>query len=349
MVDYIVVGLGLAGIALCEELEKNNKSFFVFDSDTNASSLVAAGLYNPVILKRFTLAWNATEQLEVAIPFYKRLEQKLNVVLDYKIPVLRRFTSYEEQNLWFEASDRRELAPYLSLQLLPSTNPSISAPFGYGEVFHTGRVDTSTLLEAYRNYLNKDNKIKQEDFDYSLLQIKDAIQYKNVKAKRIVFTEGFGMHKNPFFDYLPLDGTKGEMLTIKAPQLQLKEILNASLFIIPMGNDLYWVGATYDWKDKEYGLTNEGKDELLGKLRKIISCPFEVVNHLAGIRPTVRDRKPLVGRHPVHENMFIFNGLGTRGVSIAPQTASQLYDYMEKNIPLEKDMDIKRYEKLFAL
>jgi len=348
MVDYIIVGLGLAGIAFCEELEKNNKTFFVFDNNTNASSLVAAGLYNPVILKRFTLAWNATEQLEVAKPFYKRLEQKLQMILDYKIPVLRRFTSYEEQNLWFEASDRRELATYLSLKLLPNTNPSISAPFGYGEVFETGRVDTSVLLDAYRNHLENQNKIKQETFDYSLLEIGYTLQYKHVSAKNIVFTEGFGMHKNPFFDYLPLDGTKGEMLIIHSPQLQLKEILNASIFIIPMEDDLYWVGATYDWRDKEYSVTEEAKEDLLGKLEKLISCPFEIVNHLAGIRPTVRDRKPLVGRHPVNENMFIFNGLGTRGVSIAPQTASQLYDFIENKIPLSKDINIKRYVKLFT-
>ncbi len=347
MVDYIVVGLGLAGIAFCEELEKNNKSFIVVDSGTHNSSLIAAGLYNPVILKRFTLAWNATEQLEVAIPFYNHLEQKLKVTLDYKIPVLRRFTSYEEQNLWFESSDRRELAPYLSLKLLANKNPYISAPFGYGEVFKTGRVDTRVLLEAYTNYLETQNKFQKENFDYTHLQSGDILEYENLKARKIVFTEGFEMHKNPFFDYLPLDGTKGEMLTIKAPQLQLKEILNASLFIIPMENDLYWVGATYDWRDKEYRLTTEGREEILGKLRKIISCPFEVVSHQAGIRPTVRDRKPLVGKHPVNENMFVFNGLGTRGVSIAPQTAAHLYNYIEKGIPLEKDIDITRYATLF--
>lgn len=53
-VDYIIVGCGLAGIAFCEQLRQNNKSFVVFDNSSQHSSTVAAGLYNPVILKRFT-------------------------------------------------------------------------------------------------------------------------------------------------------------------------------------------------------------------------------------------------------------------------------------------------------
>ena len=68
-VDYIVVGLGLAGLAFTKELEEHNKSFIVFEDGSQNSSIVAGGMYNPVILKRFTAVWNAVEQLKVAIPF----------------------------------------------------------------------------------------------------------------------------------------------------------------------------------------------------------------------------------------------------------------------------------------
>ena len=58
-VDYLIVGLGLAGLAFVEELIKANKSFIVFEDDSQTSSLVAGGVYNPVILKRFSPVWNA--------------------------------------------------------------------------------------------------------------------------------------------------------------------------------------------------------------------------------------------------------------------------------------------------
>ena len=70
-VDYIIVGLGLAGIAFAEELKKQSKTFVVFEDNSQTSSLVAGGMYNPVILKRFSAVWNAKEQLDLAIPFYR--------------------------------------------------------------------------------------------------------------------------------------------------------------------------------------------------------------------------------------------------------------------------------------
>jgi glycine oxidase len=51
--DYIIIGCGLAGVALCEKLRGEGKSFIVYDNNSQQSSIVAAGLYNPVILKRF--------------------------------------------------------------------------------------------------------------------------------------------------------------------------------------------------------------------------------------------------------------------------------------------------------
>jgi hypothetical protein len=57
----------------------------------------------------------------------------------------------------------------------------------------------------------------------------------------ILFCRGFGMHANPYFKNLPLDGTKGELFIIKAPELNLDVIVNTSVFILPFG-DLFKVG-----------------------------------------------------------------------------------------------------------
>jgi len=58
-VDYIIVGCGLAGIAFCEQLNAANKTFIVFDNASQHSSTIAGGLYNPVVLKRFTPVWKS--------------------------------------------------------------------------------------------------------------------------------------------------------------------------------------------------------------------------------------------------------------------------------------------------
>lgn len=344
MVDYILVGLGLAGIALCEKLEENNKSFVVFDDSKEASSSVAGGMYNPVILKRFTPAWNAADQIKRIDPFYRNLEAKLNVKLDYKQSVHRIFQSVEEQNLWFEASDKPTLEPFLSRKIIQNKNTFVVAPFGFGEVLHSGRIDTALQLEKYSNYLQGQNKLIKSAFNYQNLQVSDVLEYNSITARHIVFAEGFGVKHNPFFKDLPLVGNKGELITIHAPQLKLETILKSSVFIIPLGDDLYRVGATYNWTDKTPRATGEAKQELLKKLDKIVTCPYKVKAHDAGIRPTVTDRKPLVGRHTVYENFYILNGLGTHGVMIAPYVAEQLFDFIEKDSALDAEINIKRFE-----
>jgi glycine/D-amino acid oxidase-like deaminating enzyme len=343
-VDYIIVGCGLAGISFCEQLRNHEKSFLVFDNASQHSSSVAVGLYNPVVLKRFTEVWKANELLQHALPKYKLLEELLKVKLDYKIPVYRKFSSVEEQNQWFSASDKPSLENYLSIQLVKNSNPKIKAPYGFGEVLQTGRIDTAKLVGSYRQYLDNHEFLAHESFDYKDLIIKeDVIEYNGIKAKQIVCAEGYGVVNNPFFKELPLQVAKGEIIIINAPELKIDFILKASVFIAPIENDLYSVGATYNWNDKTNAITENGREELENKLKTIISCDYEVIDQVAGIRPTVKDRRALVGVHLTHKNLFVLNGLGTRGVMIAPYVAEQLYNFIENNIPLDKEIDIKRF------
>ncbi|WP_036380118.1 FAD-binding oxidoreductase [Muricauda sp. MAR_2010_75] len=348
MLDYIVVGLGLAGISFCEVLEKEGKSFKVNTDNSQQASQVAGGLYNPVILKRFTLAWKAKEQMELAQPFYADLEQKLGKKLDYKVPVLRRFASVEEQNAWFEASDKLGLNHFLSTTLIQNKNPSIDGSFGFGEVKYTGRIDTATLVESYSDYLQKKGLLERESFDFSCFEHQEGhISYKSIQAKQIVFSCGYGLKNNPYFNYLPLNGTKGELLTIKAPDYKEENVIKSSVFTIPLGSDLYRIGATYKWKDKTNEPTEAAKKELLDKLKTFLKCDFEIVDHVAGIRPTVVDRRPLVGQHPEYKNLYVLNGFGSRGVLIAPYASAQLFNYLERQIPLDPVINIQRFTKKY--
>ncbi len=346
MIDYLIIGSGLAGISFSEIALQHGKSILVLDNNSQNSSKIAAGLYNPVILKRFSEVGQAKEHLQAMNAFLVGLEQKLNTKVDFKMPILRKFFSIEEQNNWFAASDKINLAPYLSTSLISKKYQSINSPFGYGEVLQTGYVDTALLLSSYKDYLIKNQLFIEVTFDYSLLEEEtNGIRYKDIQARHIVFAEGFGMHANPYFKDLPLDGTKGELIIIKAPLLNLDVILNTSVFILPLGNDLFKVGATYNWEDKTAIPTEGGKNELVERIKEIITCDFEIIAHQAGVRPTVKDRKPLVGTYAHHNSIHILNGLGTRGVMLGPAMAKALFQNIEYQKPLDRLIDIKRFEK----
>ncbi len=349
MLDYIIVGSGLAGIAFSEIALQNNKTILVVSNQSQNSSRIAGGLYNPVILKRFSEVWQAEEQLELLYNFYTNLEKKLQIKLDYKLPLLRKFYSVEEQNNWFTASDKPNLSKFLSTNLITKKWNSIPSPYNFGEVLYSGYVDTNLLVDSYKQFLINQNAYLEDTFDYSNLIIEnDFVVYKNLKAKGIVFAEGFGILLNPFFNKLPLDGTKGELLLIKAPNLNLDVIMKSSIFVLPIGNDLYKVGATYNWEDKTNIPTEAAKKELIDNLKELITCDFEVIEHYAGVRPTVKDRRPLVGTHPVHKNLHVLNGLGTRGVMLAPAMAKNLYNHIENQIPLDKNIDILRIKNFVS-
>ncbi|QYA25220.1 FAD-binding oxidoreductase [Gramella sp. MT6] len=346
MLDYIIVGLGLSGLAVAEELEKRDKSFLVFEDNSQSSSYVAGGIFNPVILKRFTPAWNAAEQMKTAIPFYEKLEQKLHVKLIHHWNIYRRFHSAEEQNDWFIASDKPNLSRFLDPELKRNDNPNLIAEYSLGKVLHTGNIDTGNLLDSYRQHLKDDDRLRIESFDYSNLEIQDeCFVYNGLKAKKVIFCEGFGLKKNPWFNYLPLRGNKGEYITIYSEELKLDFAVKASVFLMPLGNNLYKAGATYDHLDKTPETTAKARERLVKDLKGIIKCDFDVVDQEAGIRPAVADRKPLVGLHPEIANMYCCNGFGSRGVLIAPNMSKALMDFIENSTELDAEIDLARFTK----
>ncbi|MBB1150065.1 MULTISPECIES: FAD-dependent oxidoreductase [unclassified Myroides] len=346
MVDYIVVGTGLAGIAFTEKLAQEGKTFIVIDAEERSSSLVAGGMYNPVVLKRFTDVWKVNEQLALADVFYPALEAKLQIKCWYPMDLYRRLASVEEQNNWFQAADRPNLSAFLSPEIEKKKIDGVDLSFGLGKVNATGYLETDDLIPAYRQYLSQIGCYKKESFDYdALVYTAEDVSYKGIHARNIVFAEGFGMLQNPFFNTLPLDGTKGELMIVKIPNLNCDFMLKAGVFLIPIGNDHYKLGATYNWEDKTDVPTAAGAAELLDGLRSFIDLDFEVIEHLAGVRPTVKDRRPLLGRSLESNRIYVLNGLGTRGVLLAPYLAEQLYNYIENNIALDENISIHRYKK----
>ena len=346
MVDYLIVGGGIAGLCFAELCFQNNKSFRLITDDSQNSSRIAGGLYNPVILKRFTGLEDAGLQLDYLDEFYSKIESRTGVQINFPLPLLRKFFSIEEQNNWFQAADQPKLAPFLSTEIVKKNIAGIDAPFNYGKVLRTGYLDTALFLKSYHRFLGEHNLIINETVDYSALLINDReIQYKDISAKKIIFAEGFGIHANPYFNHLPLDGTKGELFIIKAPELKLIDIINTSVFILPLGNNLFKVGATYNWEDKTDLPTSEGREELVLRIKEILQCDFEIISHYAGVRPTVKDRKPLLGNHETHKNLFVLNGLGTRGVMLGPYSAKMVFELSENNKEIPMNYSIRRFKK----
>jgi glycine oxidase len=155
------------------------------------------------------------------------------------------------------------------------------------------------------------------------------------------------MVNNPFFNKLPLIGLKGEILIIKAPSLNSKSILKGPIFIAPIGSDLYWAGATFERNDKTLACTEQGRSWIEERIRNMIFSEYAVVEHIAQIRPTVLDRRPLIGSHPDHQNIHLLNGFGARGVLGVPLLSKWLFDHIEGISELPAAVNLSRFESYF--
>jgi hypothetical protein len=347
MLDYIIIGSGLASSAFVEKALENQKKILVFSDFSQLSSMVAGGLYNPVILKRFTPTYEAKKQTLKMYAFYKKVEKKYNDKFIFKNYIYRKFSNIEEQNNWFFASDKLLLKEFLDAKVHQIDNNFLLSNYGFGKVNDSGWVDVKKYLANFENYLLAHQLLLKEKFDYQEIKKEDDYWlYQTYKTRNIVFCEGYGVLNNPYFKQLPMIGTKGELITIKAEKLKLDKLIKSNIFIIPLENDLYKIGATYEWDDKTKSPTEKGKLELIEEIKKTINCPFDIIDHQAEIRPTTKDRKPFVGEHPLYKNLYILNGLGTRGVVQAPDLADDLYTFIENGTPLPIEIDIKRLRKI---
>ena len=199
-------------------------------------------------------------------------------------------------------------------------------------------------MQDFRHFFLTNNVLREEVFDYQALEIfPGKIKYKQLEAKRIVFCEGYKVIFNHWFNYLPFTTAKGDLLYIYSPQLNLKEILTKGIHLVPLSNDNYLLGSTFIWHDLSETVSEEGRAELYEKLSKLINCPFEIINETAGIRPTIKDRRPVLGVHPIHQNLYIFNGLGTKGVTLSARMAEKLIAHIEDNLPIEDEISINRF------
>lgn len=348
MKHSIIVGFGLAGFHYAQQLKSHNKDFLIIDTSQNSASRNAAGICNPTVLKRYTMAWKGAEFLKYAMPKYQDFEADFKTQVFHSLPIQRYFFSAGEQNSWSVASQEDGLKEFLDPIFQTNSLEGIKRKFGYGTVHNVGRLAINELLETFLTHLNTDQKL-ESTFDYTALKIHDdKVSYKGVEAKNIVFCEGYGLKENPWFNYLPLIGSKGEYLKIKAPELSQEQIIKGGIFISPIEKDIFWVGATFNRDDKSNSTSEKGLQWILSKLETLIDCPFEIVHHGAQIRPTFSDRRPLLGNHPLHNNLYVFNGLGTRGVLMAPLLSCWLYEFIDFKKELPDAVAINRFETYFC-
>ncbi len=345
--EYLIVGQGIAGTLVSHELIKRDKKVLHIDrGHKNSSSSVAAGVVNPITGRRFVLKSDFLQLREKALQVYAELEELVQIQLVQHLPMIRILKNEDEVKRWEERKEDPDFSTHLGdfpndsflSKVLKIKGNSVTIKSAF-------KLNISDLVASYRNLLEVNKLIIEEEFDFSALSINlENCNYKGIQAPKIVFCEGAKIVQNPYFNFIPMQPSKGQALIVELPVKKLPYMINAGLIIVPEGDNRYWVGTANKWKYEHEMSEDELKKRLESKLRSLIGCDFKVISSAAAVRPGIKDRMPVMGAHPENDNLLVFNGLGTKGSSLGPLWAVHFVDFLSGDLEkLNPKVNLERF------
>ena len=348
-VDYLIIGQGISGSFLSWELQKAGRSVLVIDNpNPRSASKAASGVINPVTGRRIVKTWLIDELMPVAWDAYRDMGRALQIDCIAQKDIIDCFATPQMRLAFMERYEKD--AQYLSLP--PDENDQrewLHYDFGYGVIHPCYWIDMSTLLHHYRLRLRQSGQLLEEIFDGSQLVVKDEhIQYGPVSAAKIIFCDGVAGFNNPFFQHLPWGANKGEALLVEIPGLPSGHIFKKGYSLVPWKENIFWLGSTYLWEYEDDAPTPGYYQFAKNWLQLTVKMPFNIIDHLAALRPATLERRPFIGLHPVHKAVGIFNGMGTKGCSLAPYFARQMANLLLNDVPVQPDADVQRFRRILS-
>ena len=343
-VDYLIIGQGLAGSLLGWELIQHGCTIHLVDNQQENASQIAAGLINPVTGMRLVKNQHINTLLPAARQTYQTLSQFFQEDFYIEKSMLRVVRNHKEYLSYQKRLQDTAYLDYLEAELKPAPD-SIHAPLGLIQQKQTGYLLTQPLLSRLKHYFQAQQCYQASQFDYQALQYHNSISWQGIHAQKVIFCEGYQAIYNPWFNALPFQLAKGEILTLTAEQTLIPDMLNYGHWFIPLNEHLFRTGASFEHTLLDTQPSTQAKQQLLDTL--IQSYPVlssaRLDKQQANIRPTTRDKAPFIGQHPQHPNLTIFNGFGAKGSLQIPYYSRHFVQHLLHKTPIAPAVNCQRY------
>lgn len=351
MYDYILIGQGIAGSLLYYFLKSRGKKVAIFDEPNPGSpSRIAGGMYTPLSGRGLQKSWISDRILPFAEKIYRSLEERSGKKFLFKKDIYKIFATEIEMQEWNSEAHASEISGCID-DNKPDRfySEKFHSPFGSIVVNNSGFVDLKSVIAMISLEARNSNELIPEKFEFSKMILhENRITYDSIEAKKCIFCDGSKGIENPFFNWIPFSLNKGELLTIHSQDIPEDFIVKkGTLYILPLGKNKFKTGSTFDWSEFTDTPTEKAKDKIIANLKNTIQVDFSIEEHEAGIRPSIADRRPVIGLHPKSRNVGIFNGFGTKGASLSPYLADQFSKFLENDGALYADVNVERFYKRF--
>jgi FAD dependent oxidoreductase. len=348
-VDYLLIGQGICGTFLSWNLQKAGYSFLIIDEEQpHTASKIAAGIINPVTGRRIVKTWMIDEVMPFACDAYVEMGNWLQVtaieqkdIVDFfptpqmKLAFDKRYA--EDQQYLLSPADEHVWREYFNYD------------FGFGMITPCYLVNLQVLLPAYRRLLMSEQRLLTERFEMDRLQVFPGhIQYGDITARAVIFCDGIASFNSPYFNKLPFAPNKGEVLLVEAEGMPSHHIFKKGINWVPWAENTFWVGSSYEWEFDHDLPTELFRERTMSVLQHWVKRPLKLLDHKAAVRPATLERRPFVGFHPVYESVGIFNGMGTKGCSLAPWFANELVRHIHERRVLQPEADVRRFARVLS-
>lgn len=325
----LIVGSGLAAFSIGLELERSNINFKIIGDDLQSASHISSGIINPISGRELLLTPNYNKLLDAALSFYSidgtNFLEKIDIVKKIKdVNTIKDLElNIENKSEWITKINEDTVLIKKAYQL-----------------------NVNSFLKNLKKRFVESGKYAIEFLDYNLIELNKRVKYKNQEFDFVIFAEGIGLVKNIFFNNLPFLPNRGEALYLNVADYKKEEIYHDGKFICRFGDGL-WVGSTFDRVPfSEPTKTENNFNSLRIAAEKLTEgLDFKINEHLGAFRCASHDRRPYIDVHPFHKQVYIFNGLGTKGATYIPYYTHQIIDHILFQKPIDKEVRLDRIKK----
>lgn len=345
----LIVGQGISGTWLSYWLLQKEVEIVVMDvSEKSTPSRVASGVINPVTGRQVVTTWLADILLPFAETHYALLGSMIEKEVIRKTGILA-FPPSEQMLQAYQQKMTDQPAYIHPVRDTADFAAFFQFVFGAVKINPAYFIDLFPLLSGWKNLLEKKGCFREAHFNSENMELlPEGLLYNGERFDVVVYCDGAAGFQSSFWKGLPFSFNKGEALIAAIPGLPAGNIYKFGITtLVPWKDGLWWIGSTYDnrYTDEEPTAVFRQKTEQF--LQFTLKLPYHIVDHLAAIRPATVDRRPFAGIHPHHPQVAIFNGMGTKGVSLSPWLGKQMADFLLGEGQLEPMADISRFKRAF--
>ncbi len=359
--DFLILGAGLAGITLADSLSSVGAHITIIDKKGIASgaSGTPVGMADPAASRNANLFWEP-------VNCYDTIKQTLEKVRDYsgktfyrETPVCRPALSHERARAYQRSLERQNWPDgwcrWISADEIHGKYEGINCVDG--GLWHTTGLTVAVpeFLGAYLDML-KNHGVQYETLpDYTLTRDQSLWNLLSdefsLRAKNVIHATGSASLESKYWSDLPNEPVKGQILQMKPSQgIPFDFALSGNGYISYVHPDQLVIGSTYEHEFTHPEPDENGLKTIMRKFKQILpDMPANVTlqKHWSGIRVSTPNRLPVIGAHHSEPGLYLFTGLGSKGLLYSRYTAQHLADNLLNDTPIRRELDIRRiYKKM---